>query len=254
MDNPMQALFSQLRTTQASSPALVWYGADAERVELSGRVLENWAAKTANLLVEELDAAPGTALRLHLPVHWKALVLILGAWAAGSPVEAGLPDGGPNAADRGTAAEAGVEVFATASAQREDLDAAAGVPMAVALGALQMRWDQDLPAGAVDYAAEVRSFADSFDDFGTPSPEQPALSTPQGALPWSAVEAGPGLDGAAGDGTPVVLVQAEAGLLPAVEAALAAWQAGGTVVLTGDGRTPDEALLAAERVTTRCGA
>ena len=250
MDNPMQALFSRLRTAQASSPALIWYGADGERVELSGRVLENWAAKTANLLVEELDAAPGTALRLHLPVHWKSLVLTLGAWAAGSAVEAGPADGGSS----GSAGGAGAEVFATASAQREALDAAAGVPVAVGLGALQMHWDGDLPAGAVDYAAEVRSFADSFDDFGTPFPDRPALAAPEGSLPWSAVEAGPGPDGTAGDGTPVVLVQAEAGLLRAVEAALAAWQAGGTVVLTGDGRTPDAALLAAERVTARPGA
>ena len=35
--------------------------------ELSGRVLENWVAKTANLLVEELDAAPGSTIALRAP-------------------------------------------------------------------------------------------------------------------------------------------------------------------------------------------
>ena len=41
-------LLSTLRTSQATSPALVWYGPEAERIELSGRVLDNWVAMLAS--------------------------------------------------------------------------------------------------------------------------------------------------------------------------------------------------------------
>ena len=44
-----------------------------ERVELSARVLENWVAKTANLLVEELDVEVGDPVLLALPAHWRTV-------------------------------------------------------------------------------------------------------------------------------------------------------------------------------------
>ena len=46
------------RLTRDARPAPPWYGDDGERVELSGPVLAQWVTKTANLLVEELDAGP----------------------------------------------------------------------------------------------------------------------------------------------------------------------------------------------------
>ena len=55
-------------------------------MELSGKVLDNWAAKTSNYLAEELDAEPGTTVELDLPAHWKTLVWALGAWQAGCPL------------------------------------------------------------------------------------------------------------------------------------------------------------------------
>ena len=67
-------LLLAFRTHNATSPRLTWYGPDSERVELSGRVLENWVAKTANYLVDELDAEPGSAVAVDLPVHWRSLV------------------------------------------------------------------------------------------------------------------------------------------------------------------------------------
>ena len=48
------ALLQQL-LADPGRPRLTWYGPDAERVELSGKVLLNWVAKTANLLTDELD-------------------------------------------------------------------------------------------------------------------------------------------------------------------------------------------------------
>ncbi len=59
MSIPAIELMTALRSGQSTSPRLTWYGPDAERVELSGRVLDNWVAKTSNLFQDELDAEPG---------------------------------------------------------------------------------------------------------------------------------------------------------------------------------------------------
>lgn len=61
-------------------PAVVDYDAEA-RTELSGRVLANWAAKTANL-IEEMGLAEGDRAVVDLPVNWSSLAALLGvAWA-----------------------------------------------------------------------------------------------------------------------------------------------------------------------------
>ena len=75
-----------LDALQASGPGprLTWYAADGERIELSGRVLANWVAKTANLLREEFDVEPGTAVRVELPGHWRRVVVELAVSALGA--------------------------------------------------------------------------------------------------------------------------------------------------------------------------
>jgi uncharacterized protein (TIGR03089 family) len=57
-----------------------------ERTELSGTTTANWVAKTANLLVDELDAEPGTRIEIALPTHWLRTVWILATWAVGGTV------------------------------------------------------------------------------------------------------------------------------------------------------------------------
>ena len=83
MSIPAIELMTALRSGHATSPRLTWYGPDSERVELSGRVLDNWVAKTSNLLQDELDAEPGMRLRLDLPAHWKSMIWALAAWQLG---------------------------------------------------------------------------------------------------------------------------------------------------------------------------
>lgn len=64
-------------------PLLTWYDdATGERVELSVATTANWAAKTANFLVEE-DIS---AVRLKPGEHWLAAIVALGAWTAGTAV------------------------------------------------------------------------------------------------------------------------------------------------------------------------
>jgi hypothetical protein len=73
----------------SSRPLVTWYDdATGDRVELSVATVANWAAKTANYLVEEdverVTLAPAD--------HWLAVVVALGAWTAGVVVgDDGVP-------------------------------------------------------------------------------------------------------------------------------------------------------------------
>src|SRR5699024_4296186 len=79
-------VLTQLAESGGTQPRLTWYGADDERVELSGRVLANWVTKAANLLTEEADLSPGSRVLLDLPIHWRAAVWALATWTAGGEV------------------------------------------------------------------------------------------------------------------------------------------------------------------------
>ncbi|MEN8581193.1 TIGR03089 family protein [Arthrobacter sp. KBS0703] len=229
MNIPAIDLMTALRSGHSTSPRLTWYGPDSERVELSGRVLDNWVAKTSNLLQDELDAGPGTRLRLDLPAHWKSMIWALAAWQLGMEV---ILDGD------------GAELLATSEPTRagDGFDAVIAVP----LPALAMRWPGELPAGVLDYAAEVRSHGDVFMAHNDPDPGQPAVRRAGG----TAVRHGELLDGfAAGhEGGARLLVKAADGLEAALANALGVWKNDGSVVLVhGDVELTDK-LLAAERI------
>lgn len=237
-ENPVPSILSTLRTEQATSPALIWYGPDHERIELSGKVLDNWVAKTSNFLVEELDAEPGTTVQLELPVHWKTLVWALSAWQTGCSIALSAVDG------------AQVRVTSEEPASRS----AGEVVVAAALPALAMSWPGQLPAGTVDYAAEVRAYADTY--AGEEYRDSPAVAVAAGAEPGTAFTdllARHAPEGA-GSGHQVLLAPAEAGMSGVLAAALGVWASGGTLVLLGEGVQSTERLMAAERVTARLGA
>lgn len=229
MSIPAIELMTTLRSGHATSPRLTWYGPDSERVELSGRVLDNWVAKTSNLLQDELDAEPGMRLGLALPAHWKSLILALAAWQLG--METVLHGG-----------EA--EFFATDSpkAVEGNYDAV----IAVALPALAMRWPGDLPAGVIDYAAEVRSHGDVFMAHSDPSASGCAVKGHDGQrhLHEALVT---GFAASHEEGVRL-LVPAGEGLEPALAHSLGAWTSGGSVVLAHPDVQLTDKLLAAERV------
>ncbi len=152
MSIPAVELMTTLRSGHATSPRLTWYGPDSERVELSGRVLDNWVAKTSNLLQDELDAEPGMRLTLNLPAHWKSLIWGLAAWQLGMET---VLNGG--------------EADLVATDSPRTVGGKYDAVIAVALPALAMRWPADLPAGVIDYAAEVRSHGDVFMAHAEPS-------------------------------------------------------------------------------------
>lgn len=140
-------LVRALVASDPGRPRVTWYGTDGERVELSARVLENWVAKAANLLVEECDAGPGSVVALDLPPHWRTVVWALATWSVGATVAA--PGSGGD-----------VVVTAEVAAAPDG-----GLVVGVSLPALARRFEGDGHVD-VDEAAEVSSFADSFDPAG----------------------------------------------------------------------------------------
>ncbi|WP_456698244.1 TIGR03089 family protein [Aeromicrobium sp. P5_D10] len=84
----MTTLDQLLRVSRdPSQPLLTYYDmSTGERIELSTTTTANWVAKTSNFLVDDLDAEPGTRIRIGLPSHWLTSVWILSAWNVGAAV------------------------------------------------------------------------------------------------------------------------------------------------------------------------
>jgi uncharacterized protein (TIGR03089 family) len=150
-------------------PRVTWYGADGDRVELSARTLENWVAKSANLLLEEFDAGPGTRVGVLLPAHWRTATWLLATWTVGACVVPGQPAAGRPAppldvvvtADPAAAVAAGVDP---------------AIVVAIALPALATSFGAGLPDGAVDGAGEVRLRGDVVGPVVAPVAGDEALS------------------------------------------------------------------------------
>lgn len=242
-----------LLTAEPGRPRLTWYSGDGERVELSGAVLDNWVSKTANLLVEEFDAAPGTRVLLDLPAHWRSVVWALAVWRVGACVVTAEHDDETRdgATGRGDDSHGPADLVVTyrpaAHPHARDL-------VAVTLPALARRFDGTLPAGAVDAAAAVMTYSDRIGWVPAVDPATPALLVTGRATTHAH------LFDAAGAAQP----QADRVLLPAAELAstltemLAVLTAGGSLVLTDPAMAAslraDEArrsaLVAGERVTS----
>ncbi|AIU29919.1 Hypothetical protein Cul210931_0558 [Corynebacterium ulcerans] len=80
-----------LRTILSSDPATprltVYNESTGARLDFSAQTLDNWAAKVANMLREELDLEQGSLISLDLPASWQCVAIVLGAMAAGIDVE-----------------------------------------------------------------------------------------------------------------------------------------------------------------------
>ncbi|MBE9376377.1 TIGR03089 family protein [Saccharopolyspora sp. HNM0983] len=152
-----QALLGPL--LNASAKPLITYYDDATgaRIELSRATAANWAAKTANWLVDEHDLEPGTRVSVALPAHWQTVGVLLGSWWCGAHV-VDDPQGAEVAfvpADRPAAPGA----FTTAVVGLDAL----GAPV------------RDLPADAVDYVSDIRVHGDEFHPLAPVSGTDPAL-------------------------------------------------------------------------------
>ncbi|WP_123025574.1 TIGR03089 family protein [Mycolicibacterium stellerae] len=147
MTNLSSALLDPLLNRDPVGPRITYYDdATGERIELSTVTLLNWAAKTANLLRDELGAGPGSRIAVLLPAHWQTAAVLLGVWYIGAEVVLGPgeADVALCTADRLAEAEAAVGPGEIAVLSLDPF----GKPVA------------DLPVGITDYATSVRVHGD----------------------------------------------------------------------------------------------
>ncbi|BCZ20577.1 TIGR03089 family protein [Mycobacterium senriense] len=150
------AILDPMLRADPVGPRITYYDdATGERIELSGVTLANWAAKTGNLLRDELGAGPGSRVAILLPAHWQTAAVLFGVWWIGA--EAVL---------------AGPADLALCTAQRLDEadDAVAGGEVAVLSLDPFGRPAPDLPIGVTDYATAVRVHGDQIVPESNPGP------------------------------------------------------------------------------------
>jgi uncharacterized protein (TIGR03089 family) len=175
---PAQGLADVLRARAAertTAPLVTFYDdATGERIELSGATFGNWVAKTANLLIDGLGAAPGDRVALALPPHWQTAVWLFACWSAGL-VAAPMPHPLPaDAADDEAVAGAGVLVVTEPDLARALEAGGAAEIVGLSLHALGGPL-RDCPPGVTDYAVEIRAYGDRFVPYAPVAADAPAL-------------------------------------------------------------------------------
>ncbi|MEU2347445.1 TIGR03089 family protein [Modestobacter sp. NPDC049651] len=246
---PADLLAETLRRSPAA-PLVTWYDdATGARIELSGTTLANWVAKTANLLQDEFDVAPGSTVAVALPVHWQTAAVLLGVWSCGATVldTAAEDDGRLDGADLTLTTQDRLAAFTEAGA-----DPLLGLSLhPLGLGMT------DYAGEARDFALEVRVHGDVFTPWQPVDPAAPglragALELTLGGLVAAAVELAGRLGIAAGDRLLVDHRTAE-------EAGPVAWllaplAAGASLVLVENATNAQlQAHAEAERVTATLG-
>lgn len=226
------ALLSAQLRRDPGRPLVTFYDdASGERIELSVTTYANWVAKTASLLVEELDVERGSRVLVDLPTHWLGPVFLGAVWSVGACLVTG--GDGSEAADL---VVCGPEPLESYAAEPTPVLASALLPMGV-------RFREPLPGGVHDFGLEVWSQPDAFTPWDPPTAEDEAVPGLSQASLLGAGWSGPEL--AAGDR---LLTSANPVTDPQVF--LQPLLAGGSLVLV---RNADparaDARLAAERVT-----
>jgi uncharacterized protein (TIGR03089 family) len=150
------AILDPMLRVDPVGPRITYYDdATGERIELSAVTLANWAAKTGNLLRDELAAGPASRVAVLLPAHWQTAAVLFGVWWIGAEVV--LDD---SAAD-----------VALCTVDRiDDADATGAGEVAVLSLDPFGRPAPDLPVGVTDYATAVRVHGDQIVAEGNPGP------------------------------------------------------------------------------------
>jgi uncharacterized protein (TIGR03089 family) len=161
------AILDPMLRADPVGPRITYYDdATGERIELSAVTLANWAAKTGNLLRDELAAGPASRIAILLPAHWQTAAVLFGVWWIGA--EAVLP---------GEAAD-----LALCTAERlDEADAIVEPGGEVAVLSLDPfgRPEPDLPVGVTDYATAVRVHGDQIVPERHPGPALAGRSVDQ---------------------------------------------------------------------------
>jgi len=151
------ALLDPLMAADPAGPRITYYDdSTGERIELSTVTLANWAAKTGNLLRDELGAGPSSRVAVLLPAHWQTVAVLFGIWWIGAQVvlDGVAADIALCTADRLSEADDAVGAGEIAVLSLD----AFGKPVA------------DLPVGVTDYATSVRVHGDQVSPERHPGP------------------------------------------------------------------------------------
>jgi uncharacterized protein (TIGR03089 family) len=150
------AILDPMLRADPVGPRITYYDdATGERIELSAVTLANWAAKTGNLLRDELGAGPASRVAVLLPAHWQTAAVLFGVWWIGAEVVLG---GAP--AD-----------IALCTADRLDEADATGAGEVAVLSLDPFGHPaSDLPVGVTDYATAVRVHGDQIVAERNPGP------------------------------------------------------------------------------------
>jgi uncharacterized protein (TIGR03089 family) len=183
-----------------AGPRITHYDdASGERIELSTATLFNWAAKTANLLRDELGAGPGSRVAILLPAHWQTAGVLFGVWYIGAEVVLGQGD---------------CHIACCTAGRLDEADAAVGPGGEVVVLSLDPfgKPIADLPFGVTDYATAVRVHGDQITAERQPGPALAGRSAAEVLLAAETSAAARGLTATdrvlstAGWGTPDALI------------------------------------------------
>ncbi|HME47279.1 TIGR03089 family protein, partial [Mycobacterium sp.] len=154
MTNLTATVLDPLLHTDPAGPRITYYDdATGERIELSTVTLANWAAKTGNLLRDELGEGAGSRVAVLLPAHWQTAGVLLGIWWIGAEAVIGAaPD---------------ADVAMCTAERLSEADAAEVVALSLdPFG----RPVPGLPVGVTDYATSVRVHGDQIVAEARPGP------------------------------------------------------------------------------------
>jgi uncharacterized protein (TIGR03089 family) len=127
-------------------PRITYYDdATGERIELSAVTLANWAAKTGNLLRDELGAGPTSRVAVLLPAHWQTAAVLFGVWWIGADVLLAATD---------------ADITLCTIDRLEEADSTGAGEVAVLSLDPFGRPASELPIGVTDYATAVRAHGD----------------------------------------------------------------------------------------------
>ncbi|HWF29433.1 MAG TPA: TIGR03089 family protein [Mycobacterium sp.] len=170
------AILDPMLRADPVGPRITYYDdATGERIELSAVTLANWAAKTGNLLRDELGAGPASRIAILLPAHWQTAAVLFGVWWIGA--EAVLAGDSAFLGAKGDPAD-----LALCTIERlDEADSAVEPGGEVAVLSLDPfgRPAPDLPIGVTDYATAVRVHGDQIVPERHPGPALAGRSAEQ---------------------------------------------------------------------------
>jgi uncharacterized protein (TIGR03089 family) len=150
------AILDPMLRVDPVGPRITHYDdATGERIELSAVTLANWAAKTGNLLRDELGAGPASRVAVLLPAHWQTAAVLFGVWWIGAEVVLG---------------DSAADVALCAVDRLDEADATGAGELAVLSLDPFGRPAPDLPVGVTDYATAVRVHGDQIVAERNPGP------------------------------------------------------------------------------------